>query len=138
MIKAAERDRDIHQANLLKEKPIPGTEISSSKPAHAHTLYHYLLSSSMPDSEKLPRRMAHEGFEILLAGSDTTARTMGIAAYHVMANPPVAKRLLEELKTVMPGPHSPAVLKDLEALPYLVSEFICLIFSGICSEFLLY
>lgn len=95
-----------------------GAAIDSS--ARAHTLYLSLLSSSMPQSEKLPTRMAHEGFEILLAGSDTTARTMGIAAYHVMANPSVAKELLEELKTVMPGPHSPVTLRALEQLPYLV------------------
>ncbi|KAL4783634.1 cytochrome P450 [Aspergillus varians] len=39
------------------------------------------MASSLPDNNKRPKQMAHEGFEILLAGSDTDARTMDIAAY---------------------------------------------------------
>ncbi|RAK99752.1 cytochrome P450 [Aspergillus ibericus CBS 121593] len=84
-----------------------------------HTLFHALTASSLPEDEKRPTRMAHEGFEILLAGSDTTARTMGIAAYHVMANAPIKQRLLEELKTVMPDPEDTVELKVLESLPFL-------------------
>lgn len=118
MINAAQRDLDNHNA-LVQKEGLP--TIETRKAPHAHTLYHSLIASSMPESEKRPARMAHEGFEILLAGSDTTARTMGIAAYHVMANPPIANRLLEELKTVMPGPHSRVTIKELEQLPYLVS-----------------
>lgn len=123
MIDAAQRDTDEHNAIEQKEKKTSDVDVETSagqKP-HAHTLYHSLLSSSMPESEKRPQRMAHEGFEILLAGSDTTARTMGIAAYHLMANPHCQERLLEQLKTVMPNPHSPVALKDLESLPYLTA-----------------
>jgi cytochrome P450 len=120
MIDAAQRDADEHEAQTSKVGKVADLE-NTSKAPHAHTLYHSLLASTMPDSEKKPTRMAHEGFEILLAGSDTTARTMGIAAYHVIANPTIAKQLRDELKTVMPGAHSNPTLKDLEGLPYLVS-----------------
>lgn len=94
---------------------------------NSRNLYHALLSSSLPPEEKEAKRMAHEGFEILLAGSDTTARTMGIAFYHVMANPYVGKRLKTELETVMINPHGQVDLRKLEALPWLVCPTLCVL-----------
>ena len=65
--------------------------------------------------------MAQEGFEILLAGSETTARTLGVAVYHTLANPYIVQRLKEELKAVMPHPDSSVKIKVLENLPWLTS-----------------
>ena len=87
-----------------------------------HNLFHAILSSSLPQNEKQPQRMAHEGFEILLAGSDTTARTMGIATYHLIANPHIVQKLREELKTVMPNTQDTIEIQTLLALPGLVSN----------------
>ena len=98
------------------------TGINKAKKEHFfHNLYHALLAANLPEDEKRPERMAHEGFEILLAGSDTTARTMGIAVYHLIANPSIAQRLREELKAVMPRPQDTVELRILHELPWLVS-----------------
>ena len=85
------------------------------------SLFAALLSSNMPQEEKRPRRMAHEGFEVLLAGSDTTARAMGIAVYHVLANEKIKLNLKEELEMIMPDPRQRVSLRVLEKLPWLVS-----------------
>lgn len=103
-------------ASLEKQENV----VSSRAKHNYHNLFHALLSSDMPEEEKRPERMAHEGFEILLAGSDTTARTMGIAVYHLLANKDIALRLREELKTVMPTPQCVIDLRVLESLPWLV------------------
>lgn len=114
MIKAAKETIDEHD-----EKYPKGT-----KPAiqdNSRTLFHALLSSRLPDIEKKAHRIAHEGFEVLLAGSDTTARTMGIAFYHVVANLNCCAKLRAELETVMPDPTQKADLRVLEGLPYLTA-----------------
>lgn len=118
MIDLAKRARAEHKAmSIAKNSGIN----KANKEQFFHNLYHALLASNLPQDEKRPERMAHEGFEILLAGSDTTARTMGIAVYHLIANPHLAQRLREELKTVMPKSQDVVELKVLQELPWLVS-----------------
>jgi cytochrome P450 len=90
-----------------------------------NTLFHLLMASSLPESKKRPKRMAHEGFEVLLAGSDTAARTIGIAAYHIMASPDIRQRLHEELTSVMSQAGARVDLTVLEALLCLVSPISC-------------
>ena len=118
MIDLAKKARAEHKEMSIAEN----TGINkANKGTYFHNLYHALLASNLPEDEKRPERMAHEGFEILLAGSDTTARTMGIAVYHLIANPHIVQNLREELKTVMPRPQDIVELKILEALPWLGS-----------------
>ena len=118
MIDLAKKAKAEHKEKSIAEN----TGINkANKEQFFHNLYHALLGSNLPEDEKRPERMAHEGFEILLAGSDTTARTMGIAVYHLIANPPIAQRLREELKTVMPRPQDIVEFKILHELPWLVS-----------------
>lgn len=122
MISLAERHRKEYLTENSSNAPGITSLEDDKKGIRQHTLFHALTASNLPEDEKRPKRMAHEGFEILLAGSDTTARTMGIAAYHVMANPTIAQRLHEELKTVIPNPQDKVELKVLEGLPWLVSD----------------
>ena len=120
MIKVAEKNRDEFKAMDTLEKKADATSYRAK--GGYYTLFHALLASDLPEDEKRPKRMAHEGFEILLAGSDTTARTMGIAVYHLLANKEIALRLRAELETVMPNPQDIVELRTLEALPWLVSS----------------
>ena len=95
--------------------------ISAAGESLKANLFSTLLASPLPLSEKLPKRLAHEGFEILLAGTDTTARTMGLAVYHILANPDVLYALKVELKNAIPKPDDRVDLGVLESLPWLVS-----------------
>ena len=119
MIQVAQKNVQEHESMDSLEKKQDATSYRAR--GGYHTLFHALLNSDLPKDEKRPQRMAHEGFEILLAGSDTTARTMGIAVYHTLANKDVAVRLREELESVMPNPQDIVELKVLETLPWLSS-----------------
>lgn len=68
-------------------------------------------------------RKASVASELLVAGSDTSGTTLTYALYHICSNPNINKRLIEELKKVMPTIDTTPVLLDLEQLPYLVRLF---------------
>lgn len=57
----------------------------------------------------------------MAAGRETTARTLTVATFHLLANQDVTARLKNELKSVMPEPESQVELRILEQLPWLVS-----------------
>lgn len=55
----------------------------------------------------------------ILAGTDTTAHTLTIAVYHVLANPSIHQSITRELCTAMPTKQSTLDGPALETLPYL-------------------
>lgn len=76
--------------------------------------------STLPDTEKTLARVTGEVNVLVAAGTDTTARTLAIAHYWILSRPEIHKRLLAELRSVMPGPGAPVPSHDaLERLPYL-------------------
>lgn len=79
-------------------------------------------SSSLPPEEKTLLRLKQEGIIFVIAGMETTARTLAATFYHILANPPVKKRLVEELRTVVRTSTSEVpALSTLEKLPYLTA-----------------
>ncbi|KAJ4361505.1 hypothetical protein N0V95_001842 [Ascochyta clinopodiicola] len=83
------------------------------------TIFHELLNSDLPASERSPKRLLAEGVVVVAAGTLTSAHYLKTTAYHILANPAVLKRLQEELKTVMPNPATLPPFQDLNQLPYL-------------------
>jgi hypothetical protein len=79
-----------------------------------------ILESDLPPEEKTAGRMSHEGFETLLAGTGTTARTLQLAVYYILSRPDVEQSLKQELKSVMPEPDTVIDLQALQDLPWLV------------------
>lgn len=74
----------------------------------------------MPASEKDSARLKREAFALLAAGTITTAGTLALITYYILADPVVEKRLREELKDVAPSfPDQVPRWADLEKLPYL-------------------
>ena len=58
----------------------------------------------------------------VLAGMETSARTLAITMYHILANPCVRERLQDELREVIPSSTSPVPpLSAVEKLPYLTA-----------------
>ncbi|TGO82834.1 hypothetical protein BPOR_0748g00020 [Botrytis porri] len=78
------------------------------------TIFHEILSSDLPPNEKSVARLWQEGQTVIGAGTETTAWTLSVIAYHVLANPDILSKLLTEME----GKNG---LKDLEQLPYLTS-----------------
>lgn len=64
-----------------------------------------------------------ESILFLSAGTDTTSFSLTMAVYHVLSNPEVKTRLVQELAEFKErcGDRNPS-LKDIEQLPYLVGR----------------
>lgn len=86
------------------------------------TIMHNIFSSDMPESEKAVPRVTEEAYVILVAGTDTTAGTMGVICYHLLTMPCILKKVKEELATVIPDADKLPTCADLVNLPYMVSN----------------
>ncbi|KAK5676948.1 hypothetical protein LTS10_010712 [Elasticomyces elasticus] len=65
-------------------------------------LFRAILDSRLPEEDKNYHRIAHEGLEVLLAGSNTTSKVISRAIFHINTDAAVKTRLQEELRRVMP------------------------------------
>ena len=105
----------------IAEKMINETDINKYEEKEHPTIFHEILNSDLPPQEKTVVRMEKEMATILGAGAVTTAWTLTVAMYHLTVQPQKLERLQGELKSIMPDPHRPANLQQLEKLPYLTS-----------------
>ncbi|KAF3921535.1 hypothetical protein AA313_de0201857 [Arthrobotrys entomopaga] len=77
------------------------------------------------DDEKKGRKAATDGqltgeaFLMVAAGMDTTGHALTIAAYNLIKYPEVEKKLLQELRTVMPELRSEVTEEVVQSLPFL-------------------
>lgn len=84
------------------------------------TIFHEILRSDVPESEKETSRLTDEAMVLVIAGSETTASTLAAIIYHMLSDPKALATLKAELETVMPGPDH--ILPDsakLDNLTYL-------------------
>ncbi|KAI4090565.1 MAG: hypothetical protein L6R37_007862 [Teloschistes peruensis] len=79
----------------------------------------FMDSPSLPESEKTPQRIKGEAQIAIGAGTLTTTHALKAATYHILANPDVKERLIQELEQYIPDPDSPPNLRYLEQIPYL-------------------
>lgn len=94
----------------------------SAIPQTQPTLFDSILSSSLPPEEKSTSRIAQEGFVIVVAGGETTARVLTTATFHLLANRDTALlRLKGELALAMPDPDARIGTATLERLPWLTA-----------------
>jgi cytochrome P450 len=61
-----------------------------------------------------------EAYSILAASADTTGNAMTVAAYQVVSNPEIYKKVRRELEAGFPDPNERLDFVRLETLPYLV------------------
>lgn len=104
------------------------------RPTEVKTIFDSLSLPSIPSHERTLDRLQDEGLIILSAGTETTARTLALCAYHLSNNPLIMEKLREDLRQVMPTPSSQASWIQLEKLPYLtavVNEALRLSFGAI-------
>jgi len=85
------------------------------------TIFYEIIHSDLPPTEKTPKRLEGEAAAILGAGAVTTAWTLTVAIYHLTVQPQKLELLRAEVRSVMPDPHQPAKLQQLEKLPYLTA-----------------
>ncbi|KAF2650213.1 cytochrome P450 [Lophiostoma macrostomum CBS 122681] len=85
----------------------------------AKTIFHTLLESDLPESEKTSERLADEAILLIGAGTHTGSWCLTVLAFHLLSKPELLRRLKDELKSVMPTPSTKPTLQELEKLPLL-------------------
>lgn len=85
-------------------------------------IFHGLLNSSiLSDADKRTERLTVEAFVLIGAGLETTATTLMVITYHLLANPPILRKLKTELKAAIPDASTLPTFKQVESLPYLTA-----------------
>jgi cytochrome P450 len=70
-------------------------------------------------------QLFHEARVLFTAGSHTVGTTLMTGVYHILRNPEVKQRLVEEVRTAWPVLDQAPSYEVLEKLPYLASVFVC-------------
>ncbi|KAI1270337.1 cytochrome P450 [Xylariaceae sp. FL1019] len=83
------------------------------------TIFHEIMRSDIPESEKETMRLADEAMILVTAGSETTASTLAVIMYHLLADPALLARLKAELEVAMPDPNAMPEASKLDSLPLL-------------------
>jgi cytochrome P450 len=92
------------------------------------TIFHHILDSDLPDAEKTVARLSDEGFVLVVAGGETTAKTLTTLIFFLLANPEWLEKVHQELDSTMPNPEILSTWQKLDALPCLVSLFMIMNF----------
>ena len=93
---------------------------SSKAQAERETIFHTLLDSDLPPSEKSEARLIDEGIVLIGAGSHTTAWTLTVSTFHILSNPTILRNLKEEFHANKKSGEN-LTLQQLEKLPYLTA-----------------
>ncbi|KAE8368484.1 cytochrome P450 [Aspergillus caelatus] len=85
------------------------------------SLFHHIVESDMPESERPPKRLVQEAKILLAAGTVvTTTHTIAFASYYILARLEIKAKLEAELRDVMDGwPEKVPTFRELERLQYL-------------------
>lgn len=111
------------QAGLEKGGIEEGEKENQPRPK---TIFHGIMQADLPPAEKTADRLADEAFVLLVAGAETTARTLCVILCHLLSSPSVLARLRTELDPVVQQ-HRPQlppsrVLEELPLLRAVVQE----------------
>ncbi|EON69687.1 hypothetical protein W97_08947 [Coniosporium apollinis CBS 100218] len=103
----------------MKERirEVKGKSDFYEKLAH-RTVFHEILNSNIPVSEKTVDRLWQEAEIVSVAGTETTAWTLAVITFYLLANPEILRTLRTELFTIT---EKSVAWKQLEKLPYLTA-----------------
>lgn len=101
---------------IVKAKSSGAASKETVGPTGKESVYDGVLDSTvLPPPEKSLLRLEQEGALLVLAGTESVAKSLSIIFYHILANPQILSRLRTELNTV---PASASWI-SFEQLPYL-------------------
>lgn len=114
-------------AALISSQKKIGKEIQDSLSDEASTkskavIVKALQDPSIPPEEKSIDRLVDEGTTIIFAGTETTARALSVAIFHLLNNKSLLENLRSELNTLPPTEDHAYTCAQLENLPYLVNH----------------
>ena len=96
-----------------------GDKASDEKKYPFDTIFSQILNSKLPPEDLSQQRLQHEAMSLIGAGIETTNWVLSAACYHIISNPNVRERLVDELKTAIPDAGVMPPQEDLEKLRYL-------------------
>lgn len=103
-----------------------GKEEVKESQSRPKTIFHGIMQADLPPAEKTADRLADEAFVLLVAGAETTARTLCVILCHLLSSPSTLPRLRAELDPVLKdaaGQLPPSrVLEELPLLRAVVQE----------------
>lgn len=82
------------------------------------SIFQDILESNLPPSDKTPARLSAEAGLLVMAGTETTARSLAVILFLLLDTPHVLDRVRKELAEHMPRPDSRISLAELEAITY--------------------
>jgi cytochrome P450 len=91
------------------------------KASAQQTIYHEILNSDLPASEKSTSRLWQDAQVTVIAGTLTTASALSYALFCLLTQQDALERLKTELKTSIPKANKVPRLAELEQLPYLTA-----------------
>lgn len=109
----------VDQKNRMYQLSLDAIQDPSS--TKQNTILSTLAGPKMPQHLRTPERLMNEELSLVNAGTETTARSLSLATYHLLSRDNIRNKLREELKQFMPTPDVRPTWNDLEKLPYLVS-----------------
>jgi cytochrome P450 len=113
--------------DMIKFRAKVGQDIAAiladpqDKEKQAHSVFYELRDSpSLPPKEKTLSRLQDEAMLLVMAGTDSPAKSMSIAAYYLLANPSTMEKMREELSSARRSDKLEEVpLSKLINLPYM-------------------
>ena len=104
-------DSHVNDPESLKELP------------HSTTIFNLLINPDAYKSKKAAdaRSIYEESQALMFGGGDTTANVIMIGTFYLLKTPSLVDRLKKELHKAWPDLEQEPSLRELEALPYLVS-----------------
>lgn len=91
------------------------------KDASHQTIFHEILNSDLPPTEKSPSRLWQDAQVTVIAGTLTTASALSYTLFSLLSQPSLLRRLRSELETAIPNPKRIPQLATLEQLPFLTA-----------------
>lgn len=112
---------DKYTKDLAKSLSNIMIDLAKGKVPKKVTIFHEMIQSDLPDSEKYLRRLRDEAQTVIGAGLTTTAWSLTNGSFYVLDNPKVLEKLRKELWDAIPDIHAPDAFaySKLENLPYL-------------------
>lgn len=98
---------------------------SETKPNQHQSIFAAMVKNpEIPPSELHPARLASEGNMLVMAGTESTAKTLGIVTFHLLSSPSLMHDLRTALTadTAWPKPVNIVSLQNVEYLMALLSE----------------
>lgn len=95
--------------------------LDKSDAYESKTIFHHIMEGELPDDEKTVARLTDEGFVVVAAGGETTARVLSALMFFLLSSPEWLVKVHDELDSVMYDPQILTTWQKLEGLPCLVS-----------------